>query len=120
MFDWNIKVPVKSMGGGLDTEEVSMPELKDRLLFVQSGNKVLIGMDLPAAVSPYMVMSSIFKKPYEKCLSEFAFDIVDQTKETDMVDDKGQNIGYSYFTGGYNSAADIETIRKYLYVLSRK
>lgn len=119
-FDWDIKVPVKSMGGGLDTELKHMPELKDKVLFVQNGNTILIGMDLPASVSPYFVMSSILGKNYEKCLDDFAFDIIDQTKETEMVDNKGQHVGYSYFTGQYNKSANIEIIRKYLYALTHR
>lgn len=120
MFDWDIKVAVKSMGGGLDTELKHMPELKTKVLFVQKGNSVLIGMDLPASISPYFVMNSIMGKSYEKALDDFSFDVIDQTKDTDTVDSKGQHIGYSYFTGDYNKRSNIETIRLYLAKLSGK
>lgn len=120
MFDWDIKVPVKSMGGGLETEVKHMPELKDKVLFVQNGKSILIGMDLPASVSPYFVMNSIMGKSYEKTLEDFSFDIIDQTKDTDMVDSKGQHVGYSFFSGKYNKDANIELIRKYLYALTRR
>ena len=119
-FEWDIKVPIKSMGGQLDTEIKHMPELKEKVLFAQAGNRIMIGMDLPAHISPYMVMSSILGKPYEKMLEDFAFDVVDQYSEVDMVDEKGHHLGYSYFDACYTKEAPIEKIRKYLYKLTKR
>ena len=98
-FDWDIKVAVKSMGGQLDTETKHMPELKERVLFVPKGNTILIYCSLPASVNPYLVMSSILGKGYEKMLDEFRFNIVDQGIETDSTCKCGKHLLYSQIEG---------------------
>lgn len=98
-FNWDIKVAVKSMGGQLDTKLEHMPELKDRILFVPKGNQVLIYTSLPGNVNPYLVMSSILGKGYEKMLQDFRFNVMDQGIETDATCKCGRHLTYSLITG---------------------
>lgn len=98
-FDWSIKVAVKSMGGGLDFESKYMPEMKERLLIVPKGSDTLLYMSVPSYVSPYLVMSSITRKGYDKMLNDFQFRAMDQGKEIDGTCSCGKHVTYSMFSG---------------------
>lgn len=98
-FDWGVKVAVKSMGGGMDTESKYMPELKDKLLLVPSGHSILVYMSVPSSVNPYLVMSSILGKGYEKMLQDFSFRVMDHGKEIDGTCSCGRHLTYSLFSG---------------------
>ena len=98
-FDWGIKVATKSMGGGLDTETKYMPELKEKMLLVPHGHSILVYMSVPASVNPYLVMSSILGKGYEKMLQDFSFRVMDHGKEIDGTCKCGRHVTYSLLTG---------------------
>lgn len=106
-FNWDVKIAVKSMGGGLDLEPKHMPELKEKVLFVQNGREVLIYTSLPANINPYLLMASIIGKGYEKILDEFQFNVLDQGIETDATCKCGRHLTYSQFTGKNESVCQI-------------
>lgn len=98
-FNWDIKKAVKAMSLGLETETVHMPELKKNILFVPKGNALLVYMTLPSAYNPYLVMSSITGKGYNKMLEDFKFNIMDNSIEVDASCKCGNHLSLSYFTG---------------------
>lgn len=96
-FDWNVKVATKSMGTGLETEVKYMPELKDNFLIVSKGKQVYIYMTLQARYSPYLALSSIIGKGFERMLSDFRIAVIDQSTEVDATCKCGKHLNISLF-----------------------
>lgn len=96
-FDYNVRVAVKAMGG-LNLEKKSMPELKDKLLFVPYKDKVLSYMVLPYGVNPYLVLGSILGKGYNYCMENSQYQVVDHVKNVDLSCRCGEPLTYSFVT----------------------
>lgn len=97
-FDWNIRVPEKSMGEQLDYVLKPMPELKEKTLIVQSGTQCLIYMNYPGYINPYLVMASILGKSYEFVLQNYRFNVQDHGKLVEAGCNCGRQLEYSYIT----------------------
>lgn len=120
MFNWDIKIPLKSMGTQLDTKVEHMPELKDSILLTQSSNGVLIYMSLKNTISPYMVMASILNKGYQSILNDFRFDSFDTGADIQAECRCGKQLQHSLITDKVAKECPICTGKKILYALSHR
>lgn len=99
-FDWNVKKVDKGQAGAPAVVKIYMPELKNNMLFVQNGSEVLGFMNLPITISPYMVLSSVLRKPVESCF-KYDMQVSDVGVSSDFrckTEGCGNEANYSFVT----------------------
>ena len=101
--------------GGLETELQAHPELKKKILFVQSGNSVLCTMTLPANMNPYLVLSSIIGKGLEYCYGIALFNILDSGTPVDATCSCGETLVHSHQTGKVAKLCQTCLAKRWLY-----
>nr|DAY17825.1 MAG TPA: hypothetical protein [Caudoviricetes sp.] len=120
LFDWDIYMAMKSRSLAMEFEKFHMPELKDKILFTPSGNKILIFMELPMDVNPYLVMSSILNKQFPQMMNDFRFDIYDHGMEIDASCKCGNSLTYSLIKSKTEHICPVCEGKKVLYLLSNR
>lgn len=120
VFEWDIKMAEKAMGGDLSMVKVSMPELKDQILFEQLKDKLVCTMILPAKLNPYLVLSSILNVGVDKVVESTQVVVLDHTKEIPANCHCGHHLSYSYIKNDITKECPICTTRKILYTLTHR
>jgi hypothetical protein len=118
-FNWEVKKAKQMIGVEMDTEKVFIPDLKDRILFVEKDNKLLVFMELEMELNPYLILSSLFSVPYKHILRDSNFNVLDHIKMMDMSCDCGKKLGYSLFDNKVKSECSTCRGRKLLYYLKQ-
>lgn len=118
-FNWDIKVATKAMGGDLELEKKYMPELKDRILFVQHGETLLCYMDLPMVINPHLVIASIFNRPYRWALENFRFNTMDHNVPIAGTCDCGKQLGFSMLKDKASKFCPTCTGKRFLYSVTK-
>ena len=119
-FNWEVKKAKQMIGVEMDTEKVFIPDLKDRVLFVEKDNKMLVFMALEMELSPYLILSSLFNVPHKHIITDSNFDILDHIKLLDVSCDCGEKLGFSLFDNEVKKECSVCRGRKLLYHLKNK
>lgn len=97
-FDWMVKVITPAKGQGLMTEKIDAHQLKDRVLAIGHGDKVVLHLDLETKFDPYLFLSSLVNKSYDRVRNDFRASLVGHGKPNGLRCSCGGDILHSMFT----------------------